>query len=125
MSHWIVRTNDFKYARLLGNSEVVTRSAILGPSLKKLLIFSGLALVSVFIPVLHFFLVPGLLITGLFVFFTQFKNTHYLPTGTYKCPSCEIQSSVNNFYFHIDSKVSCNQCGRQLSIRPAEDLTTM
>lgn len=117
MSNWVLRTNDFKFFPFAGESIACTKNDLVLQSLKKLSLFWGIGFLCVFIPMLHFFLVPGFIIAGIYSFLKQYKNTHHLLAGSFRCPSCDETSEVKNLYFHEDSKISCSNCARQLTIK--------
>ncbi|MGZ3690219.1 MAG: hypothetical protein ACXVAX_01875 [Pseudobdellovibrio sp.] len=117
---WMLRTNDFKKEIL--NLEIVpcTKNELVILSFKKLALFWGLAICSVFIPVLHFVLVPSFLIVGVVAFMKQYKNTHLIKGGIYICPECKRDFEMKPIYFMEGKKIDCSLCGTQLSILPAE-----
>ena len=62
--NWIARANDFKQNPINGTAEVCSKKTLLVQAVKKVGLFLGLAMVSLFIPLLHFILVPAFLLLG-------------------------------------------------------------
>lgn len=113
---WILRANDFKQSHLAVEVFSCEKKEMFLLSLKKLVLYWGLAAVSILVPLLHFILVPSFLLIGVYVFLSQYKNTYFLKKGTYTCPSCNHPSSLENIYFFAGKKVSCDLCMAQLVI---------
>ena len=113
---WTLRTNDLKRELLVADILVCQKKYKINLGLKKLALFWGLAIVSIFIPVLHFVLVPAFLITGVVSFFNQFKHTHLINKGEYVCPSCKRDFQIKNIYFSDGHRLNCELCQTQLVI---------
>jgi ribosomal protein S27AE len=118
---WKVRTTDFIESSLYGGSHQSSKKEMLLLSLKKLAGYWLLAVFCIFVPILHFFLVPFFLISGVFAFYSQMKNTHSLATGFYQCPSCSEKVELKNFSFHADKRFSCERCGIHLVLFQAPE----
>ncbi|MBC7457842.1 MAG: hypothetical protein H7235_06160 [Bdellovibrionaceae bacterium] len=86
---WIVRLNDFKEGAL--NAEVLpcNKSKRIRKAIKNLFLFFGAGILFVFIPVLHFFLVPTAIILGFFFSYKGFKYKYRIESGNFTCPSCK------------------------------------
>jgi hypothetical protein len=74
-----------------------------------------LAIFCIFIPVLHFFLVPGLLLVGLIQFFQQVKNPNWIAKGLVLCPSCQSEISFKNYLWRNGLRIRCSSCSLQLT----------
>lgn len=114
--NWIVRANDFKQNPINGTAEVCSKKTLLIQALKKVGLFLGLAVASLFIPLLHFILVPAFLLLGALAFKNQMSNTHHFKLATYPCPTCGKANSISDLYFHEDAKLGCTSCSARLAI---------
>ena len=78
----------------------------------------GAAILAVFLPLLHFVLVPSLVVAGPLVALSQLKQRVTILDVTGPCPACggPIQETLNS-----DSRVPlnlrCENCRRALSVR--------
>lgn len=113
---WKIRTNDSKEKEFLYGDAACPRKDVTMRGLKKLALFWMLALLSVFVPVAHFVLVPAFFLVGIFVFAHQLKFTHFVKEGVWDCPSCDEEMKVSNFYFRNGQRVYCDHCNSQLVI---------
>ena len=77
------------------------------------------ALVTVFIPVAHFVLVPGFGLFGLYVFFRRFRESVVPTSVTGICPDCQTEQQ-----FEVDGQwvlpktLTCRNCHRGLTAEP-------
>ena len=77
----------------------------------------GLAIVSVFVPLGHFFLVPGFLLAGPVVFFMKMREGVSLRGAHGVCPMCgKEQEFVERDRLAARHPVRCAGCGRQLEL---------
>lgn len=77
----------------------------------------GLALLGVFIPVAHFFLVPGLGIAGLVVFWRRRNTDIIIVAGRGSCPDCGTEQALDlPSRWSPDLTVDCRQCHRRLRL---------
>jgi hypothetical protein len=76
------------------------------------------ALVSVFIPVAHFLLVPGFFLAGLYLLFHNLRVQTSVTAATGVCPDCgreqEFEISGN---WNPPHRLTCSGCQRSLLIR--------
>lgn len=71
----------------------------------------------VFIPVAHFFLVPGFLIAGLVVFFRRRGAALVIQSARGKCPDCGAQQDFDApTRWEPELTVDCKQCHRRLRL---------
>jgi hypothetical protein len=86
---------------------------------KKLFFFGGIAIFSVFLPVLHFFLVPLFLILGIVFGVKSYRVDSCLVSGNGSCPHCKegINFKSNDLVWPI--LVKCHKCSRDLNISMA------
>lgn len=88
--------------------------------LKRALKFSGMtfcaAVFSVFIPLLHFVLVPGLLIASVFVYFFIINKERIIIEGSGSCPECKKDFTLLSHSFSDHLKQSCPSCLKHISI---------
>ena len=77
----------------------------------------GAALVSVFIPVAHFFLVPGFFLYGLYTFLQRLKTNQLAVAGRGTCPDCgrEQELDVAGRWI-LPRSTSCRFCQRSIRI---------
>lgn len=78
----------------------------------------GLALVSVFIPVAHFVLVPVFLIASVGVFFFFRRQAGQILPSEVKCPSCGLGIQVSAQPLDWPVSLLCENCRRTCSLRP-------
>lgn len=84
-------------------------------ALVQLLIYWGLALVSIFIPIAHFILVPGFLIGGVIAAHRKVKEERTLLTLSAPCPRCENDQKFSpNSRFESGMKIQCPECKNDL-----------
>jgi hypothetical protein len=102
-----VEANDLKssqgYLMVLEN----TKQERTSKALKTFFIFFGAACVSVFIPLVHFILVPLLLITAVFTAQKKLKATHYIEEGKITCPHCGKDLEVKKTALQWPMTVFC------------------
>ena len=70
----------------------------------------GIAILTVFVPVLHFVLVPGFLIGGIVGFFIRFRLTELMESTQAKCPECGQTFEIKNFSFNWPLRKNCPKC---------------
>ncbi len=77
-----------------------------------------LALVSVFIPVLHFFLVPLFLLLSIYQGFSKFKQTRCINLNEEVCPVCANTLGSGLGFMEGDRlRTTCNACRSKLVIQ--------
>lgn len=82
------------------------------------------ALVSLFIPIAHFFLVPGFLIAAI-VAYQYFKKSRVeLTSCSIECPACQKQIQLNRQPLELPLKVVCDSCRALVEIQAAEPTST-
>lgn len=113
---WFIRTNDLKWSEITDPVLECSKKTNTTLGLKKLGMYWLFAAVSIFIPMLHFILVPGFFLIGVYLFIIQLKNTHVIPAGFYSCPKCSEKKELKNFYFKDEQRLCCSNCGEQLSL---------
>lgn len=96
----------------LGDSEKIKRS------LKAAGLFLGLAFVAVFIPGLHFFLVPLFLILAGYFGYTKFKESRRISLAGEMCPACGKPLKESIIYFRDEmTRIHCFNCRSQLTLQ--------
>lgn len=81
----------------------------------------ALSLVSVLIPLAHFFLVPSFLLAGPFVAIHIYKTKKMLVGGTCTCPDCGKAFSIVKAPLKWPLADLCAACLNSVSIRPVTD----
>ena len=96
----------------LGTAEVrrFTPAEISKNIAKALAIYWGIALFTVFIPVLHFFLTPLFFIVGFYQFRKAQKTKLQILTGKVPCPKCKEIVKLKKADFTEGHSVICQQC---------------
>jgi len=80
------------------------------------------ALVSVFIPLAHFVLVPGFLAAGLVAFRARLGAAEVAVGGGGTCPDCGHEQALDvKGRWQVPRVVTCQACQRGLTIGPASD----
>ena len=79
--------------------------------------FFGLAVLSIFIPVLHFFLVPTFLLLSVYYSVTKIRNENCLSLHDVTCPVCNKNLKETELFFTGDElRLYCYECQTQLKI---------
>lgn len=74
----------------------------------------GFTAVSVFIPILHFILVPvGLLLTATMTYRT-FRRNYFIENIEVHCPSCDAKTTQNVGGYELPLKTICLKCGHMV-----------
>jgi 4-hydroxybenzoate polyprenyltransferase len=85
-------------------------------ALKILGLFWGLALCSVVLPLVHFVLVPGLLLAGPFVAAFFYGQEGAILGGEGDCPSCGARFTVAKRGVQAEFKQVCSSCRDELRL---------
>ncbi len=64
-------------------------------AIKILALLWGLAIVTVFIPLAHFVLVPGFLIAGPIIAYKRYQMAEHPSSANGECPTCKQPSSIH------------------------------
>jgi hypothetical protein len=88
--------------------------------LKTFAVFFGCALVAVFIPGLHFVLVPGLLIAGFGFGYSAFQKPSMVCGGKGVCPKCGAEFQIVRNPPNWPLKDVCAKCFENVKISPTE-----
>ncbi len=78
---------------------------------KYFFIYFFIAFISIFIPFLHFFTVPGFLFFGVYKFMVTLKTPGVFPEVQFACPSCQKDFKEKNIFFVFPQKLFCKECG--------------
>jgi hypothetical protein len=89
--------------------ELSTSQRVLN-ALKILGLMWGGGIICVFVPVLHFFLVPAALILGMVFSIRQFSFRSALSSGDVICPECGANISLNLAPFNWPKRQQCQSC---------------
>ena len=81
----------------------------------------GVALVSVFIPVAHFLLVPGFFLYGLYTFLQRLKTDQLAVGGRGTCPDCGQEQELDVAGpWSLPRSTSCRYCQRSIRVTAVE-----
>jgi hypothetical protein len=80
----------------------------------------GLALVSIFIPMLHFVLVPGFILAGPIVWFFVLGQESAVLGGEGTCPHCQAAFKIAKSAYKFPMSDVCNACHENVKIEPVE-----
>ena len=83
---------------------------------KTLAMIWGIGIACVFVPVLHFFLVPTAVIVGIALCFRKFGLAWQFTDGEIECPDCKKKFVVDQNPFNWPKHRSCPHCGVRLLI---------
>jgi hypothetical protein len=105
------KTLGFAFRRDLEKSERMTRAArVLG-------ICWGVAVITVFVPILHFILVPGFLILGCVLGVTTWMETGEVLKGEISCPNCKKAVELVKGSEEWPKTMRCPGCSYTLTIK--------
>lgn len=86
-------------------------------SFKSAVLYFGLSVVSILIPVLHFVLVPLFLGLTVFMGISHFKNNKQVDLSDVNCPVCGKKLKESTVYFHGESvRLYCYECRNHLIV---------
>ena len=94
----------------LATGERLKRSLLRGGA------FFGAAVVSVFIPILHFVLVPTFLIIAFVLFGMTISQSKIVPLIKGPCPACDHPIEFANHKYAATNKDVCPNCRQLLTI---------
>jgi Zinc-ribbon containing domain len=102
-----------------GTLEILTFTSkqVFWRTFRKTLIALILTIISLFIPMAHFFLVPlGIMIT-ISLCLRTYATKSMIQNGQVQCPSCQKQVKIMKRKYKLPFKDSCEHCHRELQIR--------
>jgi hypothetical protein len=108
------KTHGFAIRRDLGKHERLARAG------KMFGIFFGVALLTVFIPILHFILPPLFLIAGIVFFWTTYMETGEVLEGEYICPNCKHKMVIPPGAEDWPKEERCGGCSFLLKTQPVK-----
>lgn len=79
------------------------------------------AVLSIFLPIAHFFLVPGFLIAGPFVAYVKWNQQNRLLGGSGQCASCEKALSIEPGAIKWPLEELCDGCWKKNKIEIIEE----
>jgi len=95
------------------------RSQRLRRAFKALAGFWGAMLVSVFIPIAHFVLVPSFFFVGIWQFFRRLKTAELVRGAHGRCPDCGAEQDFELASAGFPQSVACMSCHRGLTLAAA------
>jgi hypothetical protein len=108
------KTFGFAVRRDLAKHERLARAG------KMFGIFFGVALLTVFIPILHFILPPLFLIAGTVFFWTTYMETGEVLEGEYTCPNCKHKMVIPHEAEDWPKEQRCGGCSFLLKTQPVK-----
>jgi hypothetical protein len=85
-------------------------------ALKTLAMIWGIGIACVFVPVLHFFLVPTAIIVGIAMSLRKFGLAHQFTKGEIDCPDCHKKFAADQRPFNWPKHRACPHCQVRLLI---------
>ena len=85
-------------------------------ALKTLGIFWGLAFCSIFLPGVHFVLVPAFFLLGPYFAWNRYKVTEHLIASEFQCPECEKTVIIKEQARHFPLELVCSSCKYVLKV---------
>ena len=86
-----------------------------------LILFWVGAFVCIFIPVLHFILVPTGILLGFFMFYREMGFQYRLVSGIIECPGCRQSYNVRPLGFNWPKYERCRCCDADLILEATAD----
>jgi hypothetical protein len=81
----------------------------------------GLAIAAVFVPLLHFVLVPGLLLLGMVMGLLRLREHGTIVSVRGACPACGVPQAIEvGAPLRADVALRCEACGRPLWLHGAD-----
>jgi hypothetical protein len=80
----------------------------------------GAMVVSVFIPVAHFVLVPSWFVAGIWVFFRRLRTAQRVRGVHGRCPDCGTEQDFELGSTRFPQSVTCGSCHRGLTLAASE-----
>lgn len=106
-----IRINSIEFDEPLIITVQLSQSDRIKRALKSFVLFLMAAVASIFIPVLHFFLVPLFLIISVIYSFIQYHQTSCVDLTGFSCPNCKAALTEKKAYFKEDNlKTYCYNC---------------
>lgn len=111
------------YADAPGTASVrvqhLDRGARVGRAARQLAIWWAAAVVSVFIPIAHLFLVPGFTIVGIVGLVRALKADNLVVEAHGTCPDCGTQQALDiGRRWSGETRINCRNCSRTLRLEP-------
>lgn len=88
-------------------------------SLKSFFLFIGAAILSIFIPVLHFVLVPVFVLTAVVIAFLKFKERAFFDLTTLGCPVCKrnLNKGLKGLKKNESTlRLFCEECQKSITL---------
>ena len=111
---WIIKSPNNKTTPLEAEVLSCNRKELMPRGLKRMAKFWGIALACVVVPVLHFILVPGFFILGIYFGSETLKLKYKIIDGTFTCPDCNKTNCLKDLWFKETQAPICQECGVQV-----------
>ncbi len=121
---WISKNRDGQSSPLLAEIKTCTSKDTMRKFFKTLLTYWGIALACVLIPLLHFVLVPGFFLAGIYMASKAFEFRYQLVEGSFDCPTCQKKVHLKDRWFESDTTAHCDSCGSKAYLVPMEEQTS-
>lgn len=116
----VLKSDSEHHSEGIVKIQYFNREQRLGRALKIFGLCWGAALVAIFLPLIHFVLVPTLILTGLIVpGFVYFRESRILG-GEGTCPKCQAPFQIEKSANEWPLTDLCTQCRSQIIIEKAE-----
>ena len=107
----IIQTNSGEISENSGEILPLAHADRAKRGLQAFAAFFGLALLSILIPVMHFFLVPLFLFLSVFMGISKYRQNHFVDLTIVHCPKCGKNLNEKKTYFKGELlKVYCYKC---------------
>lgn len=80
----------------------------------------GAAMISVILPLLHFFLVPAFIIAGPIVVFILIGQESVIVGGEGNCPNCTALLPISRASYQLPLTELCTSCQRSVTVEKVE-----
>lgn len=112
----IMLSDQSKSAEIFGTLQILTSKERLKIAAKKFLLFFALAVVSIFVPVLHFVLVPTFLLIAVIMGIREYSIKYKLENGNgTKCPGCTAPLK-EKYFLETSLQIKCDACFERFDV---------
>lgn len=106
----VVVCADGRSSRGLARIGILGQADRLSRAWKSLAFAWGVAFATVFVPILHFVLVPGFFAFGIYLFLKNYRRSHAILDGEAECPACRGPLTVPSDLIERPQREACPSC---------------